>query len=62
MRKFYIIFLFLTCLGLAISYKIKDDYYHLPYPNAIEYVVAFILLLLTATLFLFSTVVSPIFD
>ncbi|WP_266205437.1 serine hydrolase domain-containing protein [Pontibacter kalidii] len=50
MRKFYITYSLLTGLFIAISYKIKDDYFYLPYPNAIEYVLAFLLMLFTTVL------------
>jgi len=50
MRKLYITFSLLTGLFIAISYKIKDDYFHLPYPNAIEYVLVALVLLFTAIL------------
>ncbi|RNI30023.1 class C beta-lactamase-related serine hydrolase [Rufibacter immobilis] len=48
MKNLYIIFLLLTGLFIGISYKIKDDYFYLPYPNAIEYVLVLLLLLVTA--------------
>ncbi|MCX2739628.1 serine hydrolase domain-containing protein [Pontibacter anaerobius] len=54
MKKLYITFILLTGLFIAISYKIKDDYYHLPYPNAIEYVLVLLLLLLTAILLIWK--------
>lgn len=50
MRKLYITFSLLTGLFVAISYKFKDDYFFLPYPNAIEYVLGFLLLVTTAIL------------
>lgn len=48
MKNLYITFLLLTGLFIGISYKIKDDYFHLPYPNAIEYVLVLLILLITA--------------
>jgi CubicO group peptidase (beta-lactamase class C family) len=54
MKKLYTTFTFLTILGIAISYKIKNDYYHLPYPNAIEYVYASLILLFTAVLLIWK--------
>ncbi|TPE46305.1 serine hydrolase domain-containing protein [Pontibacter mangrovi] len=50
MKALYIIFAILTTLSIAIAYIVKDDYYYLPYPNAIEYLLAFLILLLTAIL------------
>ncbi|OKL41995.1 serine hydrolase domain-containing protein [Pontibacter flavimaris] len=50
MKKLYIIFSLLTGFCIAISYKIKDDYFYLPYPNAIEYILVVLVLLLTAIL------------
>ena len=54
MKNLYIIFIFLTGLFIAISYKVKDDYFYLPYPNAIEYVLVFLVLLLTAVLLIWK--------
>jgi CubicO group peptidase (beta-lactamase class C family) len=54
MKKLYITFSLLTGLFIAISYKIKDDYFYLPYPNAIEYILAFLILLLTAVLLIWK--------
>ncbi|WP_276496324.1 serine hydrolase domain-containing protein [Pontibacter litorisediminis] len=54
MRKLYITFSLLTGLLLSVSFKVKDDYFHLPYPNAIEYVSVLLLLLLTAVTLLWK--------
>ncbi|AKD04831.1 serine hydrolase [Pontibacter korlensis] len=54
MRKFCITFILLTALFIAISYKIKDDYFYLPYPNAIEYVLVLLVLLFTAVLLIWK--------
>ena len=52
MKKLFITYLVLTGVFIVIAYKIKDDYFYLPYPNAIEYILAFILFLITAILLL----------
>ncbi len=49
MKKLKLTFLILTLLFIALSFKIKDDYFYLPYPNAIEYVLALLLLIITLT-------------
>ncbi|SHM97958.1 CubicO group peptidase, beta-lactamase class C family [Cyclobacterium lianum] len=49
MKILYIFFLLLTVLSVGVSYKIKDDFFYLPYPNAIEYVLALLILLITLT-------------
>jgi len=54
MKKLYITFLLLTGLFIGISYKIKDDYFHLPYPNAIEYVLVLLILLFTAVVLIWK--------
>ena len=43
MKKYYLIYTFLTLIFIGISFKIKDDYFYIPYPNAIEFLLAFIL-------------------
>jgi CubicO group peptidase (beta-lactamase class C family) len=48
MKTRYLIFSLLTGICIAISYKIKDDYFYLPYPNAIEYILVVLVLLFTA--------------
>ncbi|WP_188499804.1 serine hydrolase domain-containing protein [Pontibacter amylolyticus] len=48
MKNLCITFLLLTGLFIGVSYKIKDDYFILPYPNAIEYVLVLLILLFTA--------------
>jgi CubicO group peptidase (beta-lactamase class C family) len=55
MKKYYLIYAVLTTLFIGISYKIKDDYFYIPYPNAIEFVLGFILLLLTFIIALWKT-------
>ncbi|SFG45355.1 serine hydrolase domain-containing protein [Pontibacter chinhatensis] len=50
MKTLYLTFTLLTGLCIAIAYKIKDDYFHLPYPNAIEYILVVLVLLFTAIL------------
>lgn len=54
MKNLYITFLLLTGLFIGISYKIKDDYFHLPYPNAIEYVLVLLILLFTAVVLIWK--------
>src|SRR5688500_4216161 len=54
MKNLYFTFLLLTGLFISISYKIKDDYFYLPYPNAIEYVLVLLVLLLTAVLLIWK--------
>jgi CubicO group peptidase (beta-lactamase class C family) len=55
MKKYCFIYIFLTTLFIGISYKIKDDYFYIPYPNAIEFVLAFTLLLFTFIIALWKT-------
>ena len=55
MKKYYFIYSILTVLFISISYKIKDDYFYIPYPNAIEFVLGFILFLFTFTIALWKT-------
>ena len=54
MKKYYIIYTFLTLIFIGISFKIKDDYFYIPYPNAIEFLLAFILFLLTIFILLWK--------
>ncbi|MGV3539311.1 MAG: serine hydrolase domain-containing protein [Rufibacter sp.] len=54
MKKLYITFILLTVLFIAVSYKIKDDYFHLPYPNAIEYVLVSLILVFTAVVLIWK--------
>ncbi|MBC3539999.1 serine hydrolase domain-containing protein [Rufibacter sediminis] len=54
MKNLYITFLFLTVLCIGVSYKIKDDYFYLPYPNAIEYVLVLLILLFTAVVLIWK--------
>ena len=54
MKKYYLIYLVLTTLFIGISYKIKDDYFYIPYPNAIEFVLVFILFLFTFIIVLWN--------
>ncbi|MDX5437945.1 MAG: hypothetical protein LPK03_12160, partial [Pontibacter sp.] len=50
MQKLYLAYLLLTSLFIVIAYKVKDDYFYLPYPNAIEYILAFTLFCITLIL------------
>jgi CubicO group peptidase (beta-lactamase class C family) len=54
MKNLYITFLLLTGLFIGVSYKIKDDYFYLPYPNAIEYVLVLLILLFTAVVLIWK--------
>lgn len=52
MKRIYATYLVLTFFLIFCSYKIKIEYFYLPYPNASEYIFAFLLLLLTLVLVL----------
>lgn len=47
MKKYYLLYALLTFVFIGISYKIKNDHFYIPYPNAIEFVLSLLLLLLT---------------
>jgi CubicO group peptidase (beta-lactamase class C family) len=54
-NKIYFTYLVLTALFIFCSYKIKNEYFYLPYPNASEYVFSGIILLITCGLALRKT-------
>ena len=54
MKKVSFIYIILTLAFIFICFKIKDDYYYLPYPNAIEFLLGVVLLMLTFILLLFK--------
>ncbi|MEY3422649.1 MAG: hypothetical protein RIR48_2974 [Bacteroidota bacterium] len=54
MKKIYLTYLGLTILFIFSSYKIKNEYFYLPYPNASEYLFSFLILLITFVLVLWK--------
>jgi CubicO group peptidase (beta-lactamase class C family) len=55
MKKIYLTYIGLTAFFIFASYKIKNDYFYLPYPNAIEYLSSILLLLFTLILILWKS-------
>lgn len=55
MKKIYLTYIGLTVFFIFASYKIKNDYFYLPYPNASEYLSSILLLFFTLILILWKT-------
>ena len=54
MKKLIIFYTLLTILLIWGCYKIKDDYYYLPYPNAVEFASVFVIVLFSLFLLIFN--------